>query len=169
HLIAWDVPAIPGYLEYKRAIFTSIVPGWEDLMVEGDIDWRLVSWGGVLIDSRPHDATERPQGQRLRPPLQRNGRSIGDGWLRHEGLSVEPFRLRELHFYLLPFMHSETHEDVALSVTLCEALNEKSHEFAVRHLEIIARFGRYPHRNTVLGRTSTAEELEFLQQPNSSF
>lgn len=60
HLIAWDIPAIPGYLEYKRAVFTSIVPGWEDLMIEGDIDWRLVSWGGVLIDSRPHDATDDP-------------------------------------------------------------------------------------------------------------
>ncbi|MEM6388427.1 MAG: DUF3179 domain-containing (seleno)protein [Pseudomonadota bacterium] len=59
HLIAWDIPAIPDYLRYKRAIFTSFVPGWEALMVEGDIDWRLVSWGGVLIDDRPFDDTDR--------------------------------------------------------------------------------------------------------------
>ncbi len=58
HLIAWDIPAPPNYLDYKRAIFTNIVPGWDRIFVEGDIDWRLVSWGGVLIDDRPHDATD---------------------------------------------------------------------------------------------------------------
>ena len=58
HLIAWDIPAPPEYLEFKRAIFTNIVPGWENIFVEGDIDWRLVSWGGVLIDDRPYDTTD---------------------------------------------------------------------------------------------------------------
>ncbi len=58
HLIAWDIPAPPGYLETKRAIFTGIVPGWERIFVEGDIDWRLVSWGGVLIDDRAYDTTD---------------------------------------------------------------------------------------------------------------
>lgn len=58
HLIAWDVPSFPGYLEVKRAIFTQFVPGWEKIFVEGDIDWQLVSWGGVLIDDRGHDETE---------------------------------------------------------------------------------------------------------------
>ncbi|MEM9975077.1 MAG: DUF3179 domain-containing (seleno)protein [Pseudomonadota bacterium] len=60
HLIAWDIPAPPDYLPVKRAIFTSIVPGWERIFVEGDIDWRLVSWGGVLIDARPFDTTDDP-------------------------------------------------------------------------------------------------------------
>ena len=58
HLIAWDIPAPPGYLETKRAIFTSIVPGWDKIFVEGTIDWRHVSWGGVLIDDRPYDTTD---------------------------------------------------------------------------------------------------------------
>ena len=60
HLIAWDIPAPPNYLDYKRAIFTNIVPGWENIFIEGDIDWRLVSWGGVLIDDRPFDTTDDP-------------------------------------------------------------------------------------------------------------
>ena len=60
HLIAWDVPAPPGYLDAKRAIFTRVVPGWEPLFVEGDIDWRLVSWGGVPIDDRPPGGTDVP-------------------------------------------------------------------------------------------------------------
>ena len=58
HLIAWDIPAPPDYLKGKRAIFTSIVPGWDKIFVEGDIDWRLVSWGGVLIDNREYDTTD---------------------------------------------------------------------------------------------------------------
>jgi len=58
HLIAWDIPAPPDYLRVKRTIFTSLVPGWENLFVEGDIDWRHVSWGGVLIDDRPPETTD---------------------------------------------------------------------------------------------------------------
>lgn len=60
HLIAWNIPAPPNYFDYKRAIFTGLIPGWEDIFVEGDIDWRLVSWGGVLIDARPFDTTDEP-------------------------------------------------------------------------------------------------------------
>ena len=60
HLIAWDMPAPPDYLAAKRAIFTSIVPGWERIFVEGDVDWRHVSWGGVLIDARPFGETAEP-------------------------------------------------------------------------------------------------------------
>ena len=59
HLIAWDIPAPPNYLPVKRAIFTTLVPGWERIFVEGQIDWRLVSWGGVLIDDRGYDRTDQ--------------------------------------------------------------------------------------------------------------
>lgn len=58
HLLAWDIPAPPNYLRAKRAIFTNLVPGWDKIFVEGDIDWRLVSWGGVLIDDRAYDTTD---------------------------------------------------------------------------------------------------------------
>lgn len=60
HLIAWDIPAYPGYLEAKRAIFTNFIPGWDRIFVEGDMDWRHVSWGGVLIDNRAFDTTDEP-------------------------------------------------------------------------------------------------------------
>jgi len=59
-LIAWDIPAHPEYLKTKRAIFTQFVDGWDNIFVEGDIDWRHVSWGGVLIDDRPYDTTDEP-------------------------------------------------------------------------------------------------------------
>lgn len=59
HLIAWDIPEPPDYLRAKRVIFTKFVPGWEKIFVEGNIDWRHVSWGGVLIDDRKYDMTDK--------------------------------------------------------------------------------------------------------------
>lgn len=54
-LIAWDLPAAPGYVERKRQMFTIVEPGWDRFFADEDaaIDWRQVSWGGVLIDDRP--------------------------------------------------------------------------------------------------------------------
>lgn len=55
HLIAWDLPAPPGYREHKARLFLALEPRWEPFFADRDsgIDWRLVSWGGVLIDDRP--------------------------------------------------------------------------------------------------------------------
>ncbi len=59
HLIAWDIPAPPDYLSYKRRIFMRLEPGWELVFVaDGDVDWRHLSWGGVFIDDRPYDTTD---------------------------------------------------------------------------------------------------------------
>jgi uncharacterized protein (DUF924 family) len=71
----------------------------------------------------------------------------------------------------LPFEHSEDIEHQRLAVHLLHdrTADDLSTEYARRHLEIIARFGRFPHRNAVPGRTSTPAELEFLKTPGSSF
>ncbi|MEO0946415.1 MAG: DUF3179 domain-containing (seleno)protein, partial [Pseudomonadota bacterium] len=58
HLIAWDIPSYPDYLSTKRQIFMQFVPGWDNIFVEGDIDWRMVAWGGVPIDARPYNQTD---------------------------------------------------------------------------------------------------------------
>lgn len=73
-------------------------------------------------------------------------------------------------FLYMPFMHSESAEihQIALYLFSQPGL-EDNYNFEVRHKAIIDRFGRYPHRNKILGRESTAEELEFLSQPGSSF
>ena len=73
-------------------------------------------------------------------------------------------------FLYMPFMHSESKEihDIAMFLFDQPGL-EDNFNFEIKHKEIIDRFGRYPHRNDVLGRESTAEELEFLSQPGSSF
>ena len=73
-------------------------------------------------------------------------------------------------FLYMPFMHSESKLMHEYALKLFQRLgNEINLSFAKKHKIIIDRFGRYPHRNEILGRTSTAEELEFLTQPNSSF
>ena len=73
-------------------------------------------------------------------------------------------------FLYMPYMHSESAAIHALAVALFSQPGlEHNLDFELRHKAIIDRFGRYPHRNTILGRTSTAEELRFLEEPGSSF
>jgi uncharacterized protein (DUF924 family) len=73
-------------------------------------------------------------------------------------------------FLLLPYMHSESRLIHAQAETLYrEHAPPENHDFELRHKAIIDRFGRYPHRNAILGRVSTPEEIEFLQTPGSSF
>jgi uncharacterized protein (DUF924 family) len=84
-------------------------------------------------------------------------------------------------FFYMPLEHSESLEDQQHSVALFEGLLEEADtpaartlfsgylDFAIRHRDIIQHFGRFPHRNGILGRTSTEEELAFLRQPGSSF
>jgi uncharacterized protein (DUF924 family) len=82
-------------------------------------------------------------------------------------------------FVYLPLEHSESIADQERVVQLTEQLAkdvpaaqkpafEGFHQFAIRHRDIIARFGRFPHRNQILGRTSTEEEIAFLKTPGSS-
>jgi uncharacterized protein (DUF924 family) len=77
-------------------------------------------------------------------------------------------------FFYLPFEHAEDLADQALCLALHASLPEDQDkadalDYARRHYDIIARFGRFPHRNGVLGRTSTPEEAEFLRAPGSAF
>jgi len=75
----------------------------------------------------------------------------------------------ERPFVYLPFAHAEDLAAQRRSLSLFRVLDQENLRSAKRHYEIIARFGRFPHRNAILGRQSTAEEAEFLTQPGSSF
>lgn len=83
-------------------------------------------------------------------------------------------------FLYLPLEHAESLEMQARSVSLYEQLAHEAAaderalfdgflDYARRHYDVVARFGRFPHRNEILGRASTADELEFLKQPGSRF
>ncbi len=91
-------------------------------------------------------------------------------------------RLRAIErvFLYMPLEHSESLDDQTEAVRLVGALTdgvapglrpdfERFLDFARRHREIIARYGRFPHRNAILGRESDAAEIDFLQRPGSSF
>jgi uncharacterized protein (DUF924 family) len=89
------------------------------------------------------------------------------------GDDVRSLPVERLFFYL-PFEHSEDAADQRLALQLISQLEafEESRglvEWAVKHKAVIDRFGRFPHRNAILGRASTPEELEFLKQPGSGF
>ena len=70
----------------------------------------------------------------------------------------------------MPRMHSEDITVQNDSLLLFKKLNlDNVYDYAVQHRDIVARFGRFPHRNLILGRSSSKEELEFLEQKGSSF
>ncbi|HHP7246144.1 MAG TPA: DUF924 family protein [Elainellaceae cyanobacterium] len=78
-------------------------------------------------------------------------------------------------FLYVPFEHSEqlTHQNQSVEY-FAQLINDApeladTYSYAIRHRQVIERFGRFPHRNSILGRNSTPEEREFLKQPGSSF
>lgn len=89
------------------------------------------------------------------------------------GFDQAPPPVQRMFFYL-PFEHSENLPDQERAVALTASFKDISgmadvHEYALRHRDVIARFGRFPHRNAILGRESTPEEMEFLKRRGSSF
>lgn len=130
----------------------------------------------LLLDQLPRNIHRATPGAFAQDPLARDlclkGLSLG------ADKALSP--LARVFFYL-PLEHAESHEQQVRSVTLFEALAAEQAggpaqatfagfaDFARRHQLIIERFGRFPHRNAILGRTSTPEEAEFLQQPGSGF
>ncbi|HHQ4709363.1 TPA: DUF924 family protein [Aeromonas veronii] len=130
----------------------------------------------LLLDQLPRNIHRGTPAAFAQDPLARNlclkGLSIG------ADKSLSPL---ERVFFYLPLEHAESREQQVRSVSLFEALAAEQAgtpaqatfagfaDFARRHQVIIERFGRFPHRNDILGRTSTPEEAAFLQQPGSGF
>ncbi|WFO52957.1 DUF924 family protein [Aeromonas veronii] len=130
----------------------------------------------LLLDQLPRNIHRGTPAAFAQDPLARDlclkGLSIG------ADKSLSPL---ERVFFYLPLEHAESREQQARSVALFEALAAEQAgtpaqatfagfaNFARRHQVIIERFGRFPHRNDILGRTSTPEEAVFLQQPGSGF
>ena len=91
-------------------------------------------------------------------------RSVADGFLKTEK------NVHKRQFFLMPMMHSEDLDIQKQSLPLFKALTtENTYDYAIRHHDIIERFGRFPHRNQILNRPSSNEELAFLTQQDSSF
>ena len=91
-------------------------------------------------------------------------RSVADGFLQTEK------NVHKRQFFLMPMMHSEDLKIQKQSLPLFQALtSENTYNYAIKHHNIIERFGRFPHRNHILNRPSSNEEIAFLTQQGSSF
>lgn len=128
----------------------------------GDLDgWAASAEGAlallILLDQFPRNAF---RGSARMYATDGQARRIARGALAR-GLDRQvPLDLR--NFMYLPLMHAEDAADQELSVAKTAALGGEPHRFALHHRDVIRRFGRFPHRNALLGRESTGEELQFL-------
>jgi len=118
----------------------------------------------ILLDQFPRNMFRNSAQAFAADPLAREAVQaiLKNGW--DKAMSPD-----ERMFAYLPFEHSESLADQERCCELMKPLGEELYRYAVRHREIIERFGRFPHRNAALGRDRTPEEIEFLQQPGSSF
>lgn len=130
----------------------------------GELDgWAAGAEGAlallILLDQFPRNAFRG--GARMYATDARAQRIARAALARELDREVPP-ELR--NFMYLPLMHAEDAADQDLSVASTAALGGEPHRFALHHRDIIRRFGRFPHRNALLGRDSTEEELQFLAQ-----
>jgi len=127
-------------------------------------DWADTAEGAlalmVLLDQFPRNAFRNsPRMYATDGKALEIARTAVDAGLDRQ---IEDPQLRA--FFYLPFMHSESLADQERSVQLCEHAHPENLRFAQHHRDIVARFGRFPHRNALLGRTSSPEELAFLEE-----
>ena len=155
----------PAFDEEIRARF---LPLHEQTLKGGLKSWQAEAASClalvIVLDQFPRNMFRNSARAFAADPLARDAARVivERGWDR--SMSVD-----ERTFAYLPFEHSESPADQALSCELMKPLGEDPYRYAVRHKEIIDRFGRFPHRNAALGRESTSEEIEFLKTPGSGF
>jgi uncharacterized protein (DUF924 family) len=98
-------------------------------------------------------------------------RAVAD-WAVDRGFDLDFKDESERLFFYLPFEHSEDIDDQHRAVELIRqrcATDPEILRYAILHRDVIEKFGRFPHRNAILGRTSTSAELNFLKKPGSRF
>ncbi len=158
---------------FDRALRDRYVPLWEQARAAVLSDWdaspRALLAFIIVCDQLPRNMFRGEPRSFATDPLALDAarRMLERGWDK-QLLSVEKA------FAYLPFEHSEDLADQDRSVALfCgdpnDAVLNGYADYAIKHREFIARFGRFPHRNAILGRISTPAEIEFLKQPGSTF
>ena len=161
---SWFQKSEPFDAEIRRRFFAN----WERA-ARGELDpWRTTPLASlaliVTLDQFPRNMFRgTARAFATDPPALAAARSM---------IAMEFDRLLspvERLFSYLPFAHAEDLSAQRRSLALFQGLDPEDMRSAKRHYEIIARFGRFPHRNAVLGRRSTPDETEFLKQPGSSF
>ena len=159
--------------EFDQTIRSRFVPLIESAATGGCAEWLATATSNLalclVLDQFPRNAFRNtPRAFGTDPAALAAARhAVASGFDR----ALDPI---ERWFIYLPFEHSESLADQDEAVRLFDALpagpeHDNTRDYARRHREVIAAFGRFPHRNVILGRTSTADELVFLAKPGSSF
>ncbi|MGB3290338.1 MAG: DUF924 family protein [Burkholderiaceae bacterium] len=140
---------------FSDAHFTAARRGFEHWLDDASASLALV----ILLDQFPRNCFRGTAHMYATDSLARHyaRRAIADGRLEQLG---EPLAL----FLCVPFIHSEDIDDQRYALDLYPRHSPSNMRFAQEHHDIIARFGRFPHRNPELGRDSTADELRFLAE-----
>ena len=153
-----------------RATFQAVT---EEALIGGLAEWEEGNLSSlallILLDQFPRNLF-RGSGQSFAGDFR--ARQVAASAL-NAGAAEQFIDVQKL-FLQLPFVHSEDMTDQNKGVSLMQGMTDGEFKVscvdsAIRHREIIERFGRFPHRNEMLGRKSTDEEIEFLKGPNSSF
>ena len=132
--------------------------------VAGELDGWANSPDGALALILLCDQFSRNMHRRSARAFSGDAKAIGAARLALARFYPAAFPRDVRTFFYMPFQHSEALADQELACALFAALGgEDSTKYAIAHRDIVARFGRFPHRNDVLGRASTADELEYLR------
>ena len=169
----WFVETTPEQRYAKDSEFDALVKRkFEELywrVLKGDTkSWRETSAGRlaevIVLDQFARNMFRGNKqsfvGDEFALSLSREAIEMGDD---------EKLPQEQKHYLYMPFMHSESHKVHKEALKIFEEKSDRNGlDYEIKHKEIIDRFGRYPHRNKVLERESTPEELEFLKE-NSGF
>jgi len=165
-VVAFWIEAGPSEWFAQRAAFDAAFRdrflALHDAAARGDHDdWLATSDGAfallVLLDQFPRNAF---RGTPRMYATDDHARTLARAAILAGHDRKQPRDVRK--FFYLPFAHSEAIEDQQRSVALCRRLGGRDAANAKRHHDIIARFGRFPHRNLILGRTMRVEEQAYL-------
>jgi uncharacterized protein (DUF924 family) len=157
--------------EFDREIRERFLPLWETVSSGGLSSWQRTPLAAlaliVVLDQFPRNMF---RGEPRAFASDKLALATAQGTIERRFDRV--LRPIERAFVYLPYQHAEDVVAQRGSLLMYEELaplGVDHREFARRHHDIVARFGRFPHRNDILGRVSTPEEIEFLKQPGSRF
>ena len=159
--------------EFDQEVRSRFLPIYQQAAAGELDDWKASPQGClaliILLDQFPRNMFRgQPQAFATDPQALAYAKHAVTNGFEQELLPIQR------QFIYLPFEHSENLADQHQCIKLFSTLQDYPEcvsgvDYAHRHLKVIERFGRFPHRNEILGRETTSEEAEFLHQPGSSF
>ena len=170
----WFIEAGPDKWWTQDAIFDEVIAERFGTLVEEAAAGHLDSWAGtlkgalaliLLLDQFPRNIYRGTARAFASGEKAKNLTLLALGKDYLDDLSED-----QHCFLILPLEHSEEIRDQDLSVSQFETLGNQGYlKYAIAHKEIIEKFGRFPHRNVILGRRDTPEETEYLRDPEAGF